>query len=107
MPKFPKGFARRKSTANALEDQDAPVVEHSFKVFERPDGGSKSFDGGVKLAKATAGHPPVGRPKTSYREENMFEGIINGNRYVFEIVLRELGIFRGLNADCTKRQWCF
>lgn len=81
MPKFPKGFGRRKSTANAFEDvQDVPVVEHSFKVFERPDGGSKSFDGGVKLAKATTGAYPVGRPKTSHKEENMFEGIIHGNR---------------------------
>jgi hypothetical protein len=78
MPKFPKGFGRRKSTANAFEDvQESPVVEHSFKVFERPDGGSKSFDGGVKLAKTI----PVGRPKTSHRsEENMFEDLINNNR---------------------------
>jgi hypothetical protein len=82
MPKFPKGFGRRKSTANAFEDiQDEPVVGPStFKVFERPDGGSKSFDGGVKLAKATTGAHPLGRPKTSYREENMFEGIIHANR---------------------------
>jgi hypothetical protein len=71
MPKFPKGFGRRKSAANVFEDvQESPVVEPSFKVFERPDGGSKSFDGGVKLAKTM----PVGRPKTSYKtEENMFE----------------------------------
>jgi len=77
MPKFPKGFGRRKSTANAFEDvQDVPVApaEHSFK--ERPDGGSKSFDGGVKLAKAA----PAGRPKTSHREDNMFADIINNNR---------------------------
>jgi len=83
MPKFPRSFGRRKSTANAFEDiQDIPpppVVGQSFKVFERPDGGSKSFDGGVKLAKATTGHFPP-RPKTSYKEDNMFEGIISGNR---------------------------
>ena len=77
MPKFPKGFGRRKSTANAFEDvQESPVAEHSFKVFERPDGGSKSFDGGVKLAKTT----PVGRPKTSHKEDNMFEDLITSNR---------------------------
>ncbi|KAG0651126.1 hypothetical protein D0Z07_2605 [Hyphodiscus hymeniophilus] len=71
MPKFPKSFGRRKSTANVFEDvQEAPVVEHSFKVFERPDGGSKSFDGGIKLSKTM----PVGRPKTSSKvEDNMFE----------------------------------
>ena len=84
MPKFPKGFGRRKSTANVLEDgRDMPVVEHSFKVFERPDGGSKSFDGGVKFARATASTAPVGKPITSHKvEDNMFENLdgITGNR---------------------------
>lgn len=84
MPKFPKGFSRRKSSGNAFEDVQAlPVAESTFKVFERPDGGSKSFDGGVKLSKATTNHlppPPASRPRTSHREGNMFEGIMNGNR---------------------------
>ena len=80
MPKFPKGFGRRKSTANAFEDvQESPVAEHSFKVFERPDGGSKSFDGGVKLAKTMPA--TGGRPRTSNKaEENMFADLINNNR---------------------------
>jgi hypothetical protein len=84
MPKFPRGFGRRKSTANVFEDvPDVPAVEHSFKVFERPDGGSKSFDGGMKMKKAISGDGPLLRPKTSHtQEENMFEGIINGNRSV-------------------------
>ena len=70
MPKFPRGFGRRKSAANVFEDvQEIPVAEPSFKVFERPDGGSKSFDGGVKLAKTM----PVARPKTSQKDDNMFE----------------------------------
>ena len=78
MPKFPKGFGRRKSTANVFEDiqDEAPVGPSTFKVFERPDGGSKSFDGGVKLAKATTGANSLGRPRTSFKEDNMFEGII-------------------------------
>lgn len=81
MPKFPKGFGRRKSTANAFEDiEDTPVAQPSFKVFERPDGGSKSFDGGAKLRQAVTGGPPTSRPKTAHREDNMFEGIIHGNR---------------------------
>jgi hypothetical protein len=73
MPKFPKGFGRRKSTANVFEDvQETPVAEHSFKVFERPDGGSKSFDGGVKLAKTM----PGGRSKTSQKtDDNIFEDL--------------------------------
>jgi hypothetical protein len=76
MPKFPKAFARRKSSANTFEDvgPEVPVAEHSFKVFERGDTGSKSFDGGVKFAKA--GSP--GRPRTSQLDtENMFENLGN------------------------------
>ena len=75
MPKFPKAFARRKSSANVLDDGlDAPLAEQSFKVFERADTGSKSFDGGVKLAKA--GSP--GRTRTSQLDnENIFENLGN------------------------------
>lgn len=81
MPKFPKGFGRRRSTANALEElQNAPVsAESSFKVLERP-GHSKniSFDGGIKLAKG------MERPSTSPMQrgdDNMFAGM-NRDRYV-------------------------
>ena len=74
MPKFPKAFARRKSSANVLDDLEAPVAEKSFKVFERADTGSKSFDGGVKLAKA--GSP--GRTRNSQLDtENIFENLGN------------------------------
>jgi len=75
MPKFPKAFGRRKSGGNAFEEApEGTVVEPSFKVFERPDGGSRSFDGGVKLTKAATA--AAGRPKTSQLEEdNMFENI--------------------------------
>lgn len=77
MPKFPKGFGRRKSTANALEDlQNAPVSgESSFRVLDRPIQGhnkNSSFDGGIKLAK------DLGRPTSSPMqriEDNMFAGI--------------------------------
>lgn len=89
MPKFPTRFGRRKSTANAFEDvqpnqQSLGGSVSSFKVFERPSeaAGGASFDGGVKLAKTGGGHLyPGGRPKTAQRDtENMFEGIVNGNR---------------------------
>ena len=46
--KLPKGFQRRKSSGNALEELPNPP-EPSFRVFERPQGspqGRKSFDGG-------------------------------------------------------------
>ncbi|KUJ22415.1 uncharacterized protein LY89DRAFT_298339 [Mollisia scopiformis] len=74
MPKFPKGFGRRKSTANAFEDGTEAPVEHSFKVFERPDSGSKSFDGGAKLGK-TAIAAPGRRPLSHLDDDNMFENI--------------------------------
>jgi len=81
MPRFPKGFGRRKSTANALEDFPSPVVESSFKVLERTNphhNKNSSFDGGIKLT----GHPE--RPSTSPMqrgEDNMFAGL-NRDRYV-------------------------
>ena len=77
MRKFPKAFARRKSTANAFEDvENASPVEHSFKVFDRGEAGSKSFDGGVKLAKAPTSGP--GRPRTTQQlDDNMFENLGN------------------------------
>ena len=74
MPRFPKGFARRKSTANALEElENAPAVEPSFKVFERPDSSGRSFDGGAKFTKVIAAN--AARPRTSHREDNMFENL--------------------------------
>ena len=76
MPKFPKGFGRRKSTANELDDVPGAVAEPSFKVFDRGDSGSKSFDGGSKFAKSTTG--PALRPKTSVADDdNMFENVYN------------------------------
>lgn len=79
--KFPKGFGRRKSTATPFEDGPAdPVVEPSFKVFERPDA-SKSFDGGLKFA-TSANAPAYGRSKTvPLDHDNMFENVMK-SRYV-------------------------
>lgn len=75
MPKFPKGFGRRKSTANAFEDIADAQAEHSFKVFERPDTGSnKSFDGGAPSRKiATAPHGRT--PLSHLDDDNMFVNI--------------------------------
>jgi hypothetical protein len=77
MRKFPKAFTRRKSTANAFEDMDSgSPVEHSFKVFERGDTGSKSFDLGSKFAKPPTSGP--GRSKQSqHLDDNMFENLGN------------------------------
>lgn len=54
MIKFPKGFTRRKSSGNALEEL-ANLPEPSFRVFERS--GSKSFDGGNTLKRMSQGRP--------------------------------------------------
>jgi hypothetical protein len=77
MPKFPIAFGRRKSAGGSLDDvKDAtPVAQSSFRVFEQP--GSRSFDGAVKFK---PGGPSAAAPKPPRREDNMFEGIINGNR---------------------------
>lgn len=78
MPKFPKTFGRRKSTANQIEESaDSPAVEHSFKVFERPNRGGNSFDGGVKFAKVAASSPG----RLHVEDDNMFENLpIGKNR---------------------------
>lgn len=54
MIKLPKGFTRRKSSGNALEELTNPP-EPSFRVFERP--GSKSLDGGNTLKRMSQGRP--------------------------------------------------
>jgi hypothetical protein len=79
--KFPKGFGRRKSTANPFEDAlEDPAAEHSFKVFERPNEGSKSFDGAPKFPKVQTA-PAHGRSKTTLVEDdNMFVNV-GKNRY--------------------------
>ena len=53
--KIPKGFQRRKSSGNPLEELPNPP-EPSFRVFERPEG-TKSFDGGNNLKRMIYGRP--------------------------------------------------
>src|SRR4051812_47483085 len=81
MRKFPKAFARRKSSANVFEEVEAgSPVEHSFKVFDRGDAGNRSFDGGVKLAKPPTSGTGRPRPRAPV-DDNMFENLGN-SRYV-------------------------
>jgi hypothetical protein len=47
--KLPKGFARRKSSGNALEEVENPP-QQSFRVFERPSVDKKSYSEGNLLA---------------------------------------------------------
>lgn len=54
MPRFSVAFARRKSNADELENAEVtPPGQGTFRVLERHDySGVKSFDGGVKMARA-------------------------------------------------------
>ena len=53
--KIPKGFQRRRSSGNALDELPNPPAP-SFRVFERPEG-TKSFDGGYKSNRMSHGRP--------------------------------------------------
>jgi len=68
--KLPKGFSRRKSSATALEEVANPP-QPSFRVFERPTGGSKSFDGGIALKRMSQGRP-LSSP-SCLADENLFD----------------------------------
>lgn len=80
MIKFPKGFTRRKSSGNALEELTNPP-EPSFRVFEQS--GSRSFDGGTTLKRMSQGRPLSAGP---HLDDNIFVDSRTGpnlnNRYV-------------------------
>lgn len=81
--KFSKGFQRRKSSGNALEEFANPS-QPSFRVFERP--ASKSFDAGNTLKRMSQGRPLSAGPQL---EENRFSDSSTGpgltNRYAIGI----------------------
>ncbi|EEP82930.1 predicted protein [Uncinocarpus reesii 1704] len=80
--KLPKGFARRKSSGNALEEVQPPV-EPSFRVFERPHGPSKSFDGSSALQRMSGSHREASLDDPY--PDNIFAGIerpSTGSQYV-------------------------
>lgn len=62
--KLPKGFQRRKSSGNALDELQNPPSS-SFRVIERP-GNEKSFDGGAAIRSAGAG-------RASYMSRNSYD----------------------------------
>ncbi|KAL7807837.1 hypothetical protein V8C26DRAFT_309268 [Trichoderma gracile] len=71
MPRFSVAFARRKSTADEIENAEvAPAGQSSFRVLERHDySGVKSFDGGAKMARASG--PLLSKPDLQ-ADDNMF-----------------------------------
>ncbi|KAL7932186.1 hypothetical protein V8C35DRAFT_307625 [Trichoderma chlorosporum] len=71
MPRFSVAFARRKSTADDIDNAEVtPPGQSSFRVLERHDySGVKSFDGGAKMAKSSGAL----LPKPDYQgDDNMF-----------------------------------
>ncbi|KAL9476809.1 hypothetical protein ACSS6W_006650 [Trichoderma asperelloides] len=71
MPRFSVAFARRKSTADDIENAEVtPPGQGTFRVLERHDySGVKSFDGGVKMARANGAM----LPKPDFQaDDNMF-----------------------------------
>ena len=54
--KIPKGFARRKSSGNVLGEVENPP-EPSFRVIDRSELASRSFDGGQALKRKSLGRP--------------------------------------------------
>lgn len=77
--KLPKGFQRRKSSGHALEEVQNPP-EPSFRVFERPSAGDKSFDGGHVLRKPVIAieERPVAAP--SRRDEDESDQLFPASR---------------------------
>ncbi|KAL6878604.1 hypothetical protein J3F83DRAFT_767988 [Trichoderma novae-zelandiae] len=71
MPRFSVAFARRKSTADDIENAEvAPAGQSSFRVLERHDySGVKSFDGGAKMARSSG--PLLSKPDLQ-ADDNMF-----------------------------------
>ncbi|OOF93674.1 hypothetical protein ASPCADRAFT_52755 [Aspergillus carbonarius ITEM 5010] len=67
--KLPKGFARRKSSSNALEEVQNPP-QSSFRVFERPAGDKKSFSDGNLVSKRLSEGQPLYSP--SEDDNNIF-----------------------------------
>ncbi|POS88215.1 hypothetical protein EPUL_000795 [Erysiphe pulchra] len=74
MPKFPKGFGRRKTIIppENITEKPPPVIEQSFKVFDRSERAGKSFDAGIRFSRTT--HSISGRTNTvQIEDDNLFE----------------------------------
>ena len=74
MPRFSVAFSRRKSAADEFEH--VPITtpaQHSFRVIERKDvANSRTFDGGARMARASANVTPKPNYLDLNAEENMF-----------------------------------
>ena len=70
--KLPKGFQRRKSSGNALEEVQNPPGQSTFRVFERPGGAGKSIDAGQQMRASTESGPPPPSKRFSEEDDDLF-----------------------------------
>lgn len=70
--KLPKGFQRRKSSGNALEEVQNPPGHSTFRVFERPGGAGKSIDAGQQMRASTESGPPPPSKRLSEGDDDLF-----------------------------------
>ena len=70
--KLPKGFQRRKSSGNALEEVQNPPASSTFRVIERADG--KFSPNGGRVLRSAPGVPTLKTVRSSFDhdEEDMF-----------------------------------
>lgn len=81
--KLPKGFTRRKSSGNALEEVETPP-QPSFRVFERPSVDKKSMSDGNLLSKRLSSGHPLDSPTDE--NDNIFAAPLNHPQ-------RQLGVY--------------
>jgi hypothetical protein len=81
--KLPKGFQRRKSSGNALEEVQNPPGQSTFRVFERPGTGGKSFDAGQNLRSSTESKPLPPTKRSLEEDDDLFsvQKAETANRY--------------------------
>jgi hypothetical protein len=102
--KLPRGFARRKSSGNALGDVDGPPGS-SFRVIERPGSESRFPDRGNALKTVSNGRL-LGTPTEDL--DNIFSGIekpLPKNRYADHQLAEWLNANRG-QGQRRDRQLC-
>lgn len=83
--KLPKGFTRRKSSGNVLDEVESPP-QSSFRVFERSSGDRKSVNDASLLSRRVTEPPQSSTVDT----ENIFAGserLHPQNRYGYSPVL--------------------
>lgn len=99
--KLPKGFARRKSSGNALEEVENPP-QSSFKVFERPSADKKSSSDGNLMSKRLSEGQPLYSPSED-DDSNIFAASENHHsRNSYDALPTTLFYYQGTNDRGAK-----